>query len=648
MDPKYKMTMAQAKEDMETYSKIFSSVRLLDVKQLENPENTADKPCRELEPWIKGKSCLNCVALKAIETKSEAIKLKITESEVYQVLARYAEIDGRPYVFEMMRYLGDDFSVDFGGQEEYADKLSKFRDEIYIDVLTGVYNRRYYEEQLKKTAVTGGVVMIDIDDFKLYNDTCGHSAGDSVLSTVVETMKECIRGSDVVIRYGGDEFLLVMPNIAGDEFSDILGNIKEHVSTVDVLGHSGMHLSVSVSGVLTDGELLEDAVIKADKLMYNANGQKNAIITDSSTAVEDGDDKLEILIVDDSDINRKILSGMLGNGFKILEASTGEECVSLLKQHGTAIALILLDIVMPGMSGFDVLHIMNDNHWIEDIPVIMISSDQSYNSIREAYELGVSDYISRPFDARAVHQRVFNTIKLYAKQRRLVKLVSDQMSEKEKDNSMMVSILSHIVEFRNGESGAHVLHIRELTEMLLDRLVRKTTKYNISNADFALIPMASALHDIGKIGIDDKILNKPGRLTPEEFEIMKTHTIIGASMLENLEQFQNEELVKVAHQICRWHHERYDGRGYPDGLKGDEIPIAAQIVSIADVYDALVSERVYKKAFPHEKAIEMILNGECGIFNPILLECFMDIKDDIKAKFSTANSKSKAPAKKQE
>lgn len=638
MDPKYKITMAQAKEDMEAYSKIYTTVRLLDVKQLENPENTADRPCRELEPWIKGKSCLNCVALKAIETKSDAIKLKISESDVYQVLARYVEIDGRPYVIEMMRYLGDDFSVDFGGEEEYADKLSKFRSEIYIDVLTGAYNRRYYEEQLKKTAVTGGVVMIDLDDFKLYNDTCGHSAGDTVLGTVVQTMKECIRGADIMIRYGGDEFLLVMPNVAEKDFSEILGRIKERVSALDVLGHSGMHLSVSIGGVISEGEPLENAVIKADKLMYNAKGQKNSVVTDKNAAAEESDDKLEILIVDDSEINREILSGMLGDGFKIMEASSGEECVSLLKQHGTAIALILLDIVMPGMSGFDVLHIMNDNHWIEDIPVIMISSDTSDNSIREAYELGVSDYISRPFDARVVHQRVFNTIKLYAKQRRLVKLVSDQIYEKEKDNSMMVSILSHIVEFRNGESGAHVLHIRELTEMLLDRLVQKTTKYNISNADFSLIPMASALHDIGKIGIDDKILNKPGRLTNEEFAIMKTHTLIGASMLENLEEFQDEELVKVAHQICRWHHERYDGRGYPDGLKGDEIPIAAQIVSVADVYDALVSERVYKKAFPHEKAIEMILNGECGIFNPILLECFMDIKDDIKAKFSTAGS----------
>lgn len=195
---------------------------------------------------------------------------------------------------------------------------------------------------------------------------------------------------------------------------------------------------------------------------------------------------------------------------------------------------------------------------------------------------------------------------------------------------MMIGILSHIVEFRNGESGSHVLHINKITGMLLERLIQKTDKYDISWHDRYLITTASALHDIGKIGVDEKILNKPGRLTADEFEIMKMHTMIGASMLHSLTMYQDEELVRVATEICRWHHERYDGRGYPDGLKGDEIPISAQVVSVADVYDALASERVYKKAFPHEKAIEMIMNGECGTFNPLLLECLNDIQGRIK------------------
>lgn len=339
--------------------------------------------------------------------------------------------------------------------------------------------------------------------------------------------------------------------------------------------------------------------------------------------------KQKILIVDDSQINRDILAEMLGDEYRIHEAASGKECIKLLNQYGTGISLVLLNIVMPEMDGFEVLDYMAGHHWIEDIPVIMISSEDSVSSIRKAYELGVSDYISRPFDAHVVYKRVFNTIKLYAKQRRLITLVSDQMHERDKNNRMMVSILSQIVEFRNGESGSHVANIKRITELLLDRLPMRTNKYTLSSTEQLLIPMAAALHDIGKIGIDDKILNKPGRLTKEEFEIMKTHSAIGANMLESLEQFHDEPLIKIAHDICRWHHERYDGRGYPDGLKGDEIPISAQIVSIADVYDALVSERVYKKAYTHEKAMDMILNGECGTFNPVLLECLKDIQDEL-------------------
>ena len=306
----------------------------------------------------------------------------------------------------------------------------------------------------------------------------------------------------------------------------------------------------------------------------------------------------------------------------------------------TGISLVLLDIVMPVVDGFEVLDVMVHNHWIEDIPVIMISSEDSEPYIRRAYELGVSDYINRPFDAKIVCQRVYNTIKLYAKQRKLVTLVTDQIYEKEKNNQMMISILSQIVEFRNGESGLHVLHINILSELLLERLVQKTDKYQISAQRRSLITTASALHDIGKIGIDDKILNKPGRLTPEEFDEMKKHTIIGESILKNVGIYQNEELVQLAMHICRWHHERYDGRGYPDGLKGEEIPIEVQVVSIADVYDALVSERVYKKAYSHKKAVEMILNGECGQFNPLLLECLQDIQDRIDEEFQNVENQS--------
>lgn len=339
--------------------------------------------------------------------------------------------------------------------------------------------------------------------------------------------------------------------------------------------------------------------------------------------------KPKILITDDSEMNRAILAEILSEDFDILEAGNGEEAVVFLQQMSAELSLVLLDVTMPIMDGFDVLALMNRYHFIENIPVIMISAENSPVYVRRAYELGAIDYISRPFDSLVVHRRVMNTIMLYAKQKKLSGMVADQIYEKEKSNRLMVSILSHIVEFRNGESGLHVLHINALTELLLRHLCKKTDRYHIDGDMIALISMASALHDIGKIVVPDEILNKPGKLTQQEFEVMKTHAMCGASMLESMPLYEKEPLVHYAYEICRWHHERYDGRGYPDGLMGEEIPISAQIVSLADVYDALTSKRCYKKAFSHEESMRMILEGECGAFNPLLLECLKEASDEI-------------------
>lgn len=340
--------------------------------------------------------------------------------------------------------------------------------------------------------------------------------------------------------------------------------------------------------------------------------------------------KETILIVDDSALNRMVLIEILGKeNYTFLEAENGQQAVELLDCH-PEVDLLLLDITMPEIDGFGVLEIMNQYHWIEETPVIMISAEDAYSFIERAYDLGASDYITRPFDARVVCRRVSNTLMLYAKQKRLVQMVAEQVYEKEKVSNTMISILSHIVEFRNNESGLHVVHIRTITELLLRRLRKKTDRYPLTETDISLISTASALHDIGKINIPEQILNKPGRLTKEEFEIVKTHSAVGEHMLRQIPFNQNEPLVKIAREICRWHHERWDGRGYPDGLKGDEIPISAQVVSLADVYDALTSERCYKAAFDHETALNMIVNGECGAFNPLLLECLMDGADQIK------------------
>lgn len=606
------LTKKQAEEMLVYLGDLFTEVRLLDIEAVKHLEK-------------------NSLSLRAFWEKCQKTRLEYIDSRVCQKISRYVEIDGQPHVVEILNVLDVTTESFENVREQLTAKVRGYDEELHLDALTGAYNRRYYENRIRKVRGHAGVAMIDLDDFKLYNDTCGHNAGDLVLNTVVGSIRGCICKTDILIRYGGDEFLLILQDVDEEIFSKKLKQIRDMVCEAEVPGYARLRLTVSIGGVLADNETIESAVARADGLMYQAKNRKNMIVTEKSGIDSaEAKERQQILIVDDSQINCEILAEILKDEYRILEAANGEECINLLKQYGTGIALLLLDINMPVMDGFEVLALMNRKHWIEDIPVIIISSENSASYVRRAYEMGASDYISRPFDVQVVHQRVSNTIKLYAKQRRLISLVTDQIREKEKNNQMMISILSQIVEFRNSESGSHVLHINIITGMLLERLMQKTDQYHLQWSDQFLITTASALHDIGKIGIDEKILNKPGKLTKEEFEIMKTHTLIGASMLKSIEMYQNEKLLQVAYQICRWHHERYDGKGYPDGLKGEEIPISAQVVAIADVYDALVGKRVYKKAFSHETAIHMILNGECGAFNPLLLECLTDIQNRLK------------------
>ena len=648
MNKQDQMTMQEAERKMESLREVFQVVRLVDGKMLMDREkriNAGDlsETCQCYSFWKKDKECENCSSLLALKEQTQKIKFEFLDLQVFQVISRYVEIDGRPYVMEMIQNLDESIQIDQDGYDKLISKLSGYNEKLYTDVLTGIYNRRFFEEKIKNMEDEAGIAVIDLDDFKLHNDTYGHSAGDAALITTANIIKKYIRKTDILIRYGGDEFLLILPSIKKHIFEDKLKLIREKIHDTVVPKYEKMQLSVSIGGAIFREGNIEDAIASADRQMYIAKNYKNMVVTEwdengKKKEENSASEKLkqQILIVDDSEINREILKEILKEDYRILEAANGEECLEQLERSGTGISLVLLDIVMPEMDGFEVLAAMNQNHWIEDIPVIMISSEDSDSYIRRAYEMGVSHYISRPFDAKIVYQRVLNMIKLYAKQRRLIHLVTRQIYEKERNNRMMIGILSQIVEFRNGESGLHVIHINLITQLLLEQLVKKTGKYQLSWEDRLLIATASALHDIGKIGIDEKILNKPGKLTKEEFEIMKTHTLIGAQMLDNLDMYRNEKLLKLAHEICRWHHERYDGKGYPDGLVGEEIPISAQVVSLADVYDALVSERVYKKAFSHEKALEMIQNGECGTFNPLLLQCMTEAQDKLKTMMEVA------------
>ena len=636
MNAEERMTKGQLEEEIQYFRKIFQEIRLFPIGNISD----IDEEWRKINEgqscyhyWKRETPCDNCVVMHAATTKEEKGKLEIVNGRIYQVIARYIEVDEKPYVIELIRCLDGDWSIGEINHERLIDIFVHYNDRLYRDAVTDAYNRRYYEDEMKNKKKNAGVALIDLDDFKLHNDIYGHQAGDMALYTVVDIIRKNIRKTDKLIRFGGDEFLLVMPEVTEEVFSQKLQLIQESIYNTNVPGYPNLRLSISAGGVLTEGGSIEEAVNRADKLMYQAKAMKNKVVTQKDKREQYGKQiqiKQRILVVDDSKMNREILCEMLKDDFEIIEATNGQECVSLIEQYGKEISLVLLDIVMPVMDGFEILMYMNRNHWIEDVPVIMISSEESENYIRKAFKFGVSDYISRPFDSKVVYQRVFNTIKLYAKQRRLISMVSDQMHEKEKNNQMMVEVLSQIMEFRNGESGLHVVHINTLTRLLLERLVENTDAYNLTPDDCYLISTASAFHDIGKVGIDESILNKPGKLTKEEFETMKEHTLIGASMLDKLEHYKDEKMIKIAYQTCRWHHERYDGKGYPDGLTGEQIPIAAQVVSVADVYDALVSKRVYKDAYSHEQAMKMILNGECGAFNPLLMEVLVEIQDKIK------------------
>lgn len=637
-----KMTMEQAEAKMSCLREVFPFVRLVKGSVLKDrerePAEGLPRACQCYEFWKKDKPCENCISRDVLDSQGEESKIEFIDDQMYQVFSRYVEIDGEPYVMEMIKDLDERTLLDSEGYEKLLSHLTVYNEKLYKDALTGAYNRRFYEDEVKDMKGPAGVAVIDLDDFKIYNDTYGHHAGDLALETAADIIRRYVRKSDMLIRYGGDEFLLILPDIQSDIFADKLKIIQERIYEATIAGYNRLQMSVSIGGVMFNSGDIKEAVSRADKLMYRAKKRKNMVVTEwdvkdnpkKAPEEESEDLRQQILIVDDSEMNRAILTEILQKDYRILNVEDGEQCIEILEQKGTAISLILLDLVMPKMDGFEVLAVMNKKQWIEDIPVIMISSEDSAQFIQKAYEFGVTDYIGRPFDAKVVYQRVFNTIKLYAKQRHLLSLVTRQIYEKEHSNRIMITILSQIVEFRNGESGPHVMHINILTELLLEQLMKRSNDYHMTWSEQQMIVTASSLHDIGKIGIAESILNKPGRLTDEEFEIMKTHTLIGASILEKMELYQDEPLVQIARDICRWHHERYDGRGYPDGLKGDQIPISVQVVALADVYDALVSERVYKKAYSHEQALRMILNGECGAFNPLLLQCLMDIKDKIK------------------
>lgn len=602
------LTDEEAAAEVARVAKIYPVVRLLSADQVKGEHNCllAGDRC----------PCLRQSSLEALATSDEISERLLNDGVEYRARIRSLMVEGEPHVLMMVRPIDE---------QEAAEE-----DPVYTDVLTSVRNRRYYEEKLRSARMNAGVAMIDLDDFRAFNDTCGRHAGDLALGAVAAAIRSGIRSTDELVRLGCDKFVAVMPNIPSDDFARRLRHVSDAVHATIVPGHEHVSLTACVGGVRINGETVDEGVSRAVQLLSHAKAKPGTVVTDTDAIETFQSEKPSILIVDDSEMNRVILNEMLKDEYRVLEADNGRAALDMVDRYGDELSLVLLDIVMPGMNGFEVLGELSRRTVADSLPIIMISSEDSDDVVLRAYELGASDYINRPFDARVVRRRVSNTIRLYAKQRRLTSLLSQQYNARVKNSRMLIDIMAGVMELRNGESGLHVTHIEKLTELLLGCLVHRSDQFPLDNEQRSTIAMASALHDIGKMSIDDAILNKPGRLTAEEFEIMKTHTTLGADMLLELgRQHTGNPLLEYAYQIARWHHERWDGKGYPDGLKGDAIPIAAQVVSVADVYDALTSVRVYKDAIPHQEAIQMILDGKCGQFNPLLLDCLLEVQDRI-------------------
>lgn len=608
------MTRQQAEQEMEQLRKVFPSVRMLTAEQVQAGEAVGD------------------AARQALEEKTTHSRMEYRGQELYEVTALFAQVEGTPCVLELERRLDRVMLLDPEESEQLFNNLAEYRGKLYRDAVTGAYNERYYQEKYRSRILTAGVAVLRVDDFKAANDVYGRYAGNSVLETVAGVLRRNLGEKDRLIRRGEDRLLLLLPEVGQSDFGQKLEHLRLQLAAAGVPGYSHLHISVSIGGVwIRDGEV-SAAVEHAERLATYAQMQKNTVITEQQperTAAAPVHRRQSVLIVDDSELNRKMLGQMLGSRFDIAEAASGEACLQLLEQNATGISIVLLDIHMPGIDGFTVLEEMNQKNLLEQIPVIMISSEDTVDAVRRAFDLGASDYISRPFDAKVVYQRIINTIQLYAKQRRLSAMAADLAFEKERASRMMIGILSQVVEKRNGESRDHVQRVAQLTSMLLAGLAQRTDRYPLTREMRRTIATAAALHDIGKMEICEDLLHKEGPLTEAERRTLQSHTLLGAQMLEEQPECRDDAFARTAYNICRWHHERYDGGGYPDGLQGEQIPIEAQVVGLADVYERLVSRPVDGHARTHSEVVQMICTGVCGAFNPLLLDCLQDMEAEI-------------------
>ena len=432
MNQNVKITRQQVAEEAKMLEKVFDVVRFLEgdfFEQMQDDPRIGVKigMCQCYDFWKKNKPCENCTSMKAYAEKKQKTKLEFLDADVFLVISRYLEIDDEACVMELVKHLENDTLIDTDGRDKLVGKLKGYQDKLYIDPVTGVYNRRYFEDEIRNMQNSAGVAMIDLDDFKLYNDIYGHDMGDQVLCIIADVIKNCIRKTDKLIRYGGDEFLLILSDMVRGTLRGKLLQIQEAIENATIPNCPRLKLTASIGGVISEDGKIDEAIAKADQLMYKAKDHKAQVITECDKTIfkkEKIQNKPRILIVDDSEFNRAILKEILEETYEIIEADGGNEALHKIDEYGMKISLVLLDIIMPEKDGFEVLKYMEEERLISDIPVIIISSEDSANYIRRAYEMGVSDYINRPFDANIVYQRVSNTVKLYAKQRRLMAMVT--------------------------------------------------------------------------------------------------------------------------------------------------------------------------------------------------------------------------------
>ena len=629
----YRFTQKEIDDEIKSLNKIDVKVHLFTQKDIEsikkakeNINNIEENQNKCFNLWNKNLPCKNCVCLRAFNDKSDYFKIESLNGKFYQVHARYIEVDGLPQIMEIITQVDEYFVNELKVKTVLGDDSNAYYDKIYKDVLTGALNRRYYEENIKNRILDCKIAVIDINNFKFYNDIYGHNIGDAILVEVVSVFKRTIRKNDTIIRYGGDEFLIIFDSIKKEDFDNVIKRLKENISSLKINNSNEIDLNISIVGAHVNNKIVCEELKKVESKLIKMKTNKNKKSNENGALKVS---KPTILIADKTNGNIKILTEMLKDEFEFCKVSNEKDAKRILNQFGTGISAILYSYSLIEDNNFSFLSFLINNHYNEDIPLIMLIKDRTEMSIKNAYENGATEYIAEPFRKEIVLGKILSSIKVYSRQKQLVSVLIKEMKEKERNNRIMINILSHIVEFRSGENGPHVIHVSEITKLLGEKLVNISDKYNLKREDIELISLASSLHDIGKIGIDSSILNKPGKLTKEEFEIVKTHCKIGGDIIKQLGV--KEPLLKYAYEICSWHHEKYDGNGYPDRLRGEQIPISAQIVSMADCYDALVSDRCYKKGYPHDVALKMLKNGECGQFNPLLLLCLDETKDSINA-----------------